>query len=72
MIRVFVDFNCMERAGAVVVRPKDIPIEELKVGNRITVYTPGEMECEAILRHGQMWEWVADMVEGTTKSLEDE
>jgi len=32
-------------------------------------YEPGDIECEAIVRHGERWEWVADILDGTIRPL---
>ena len=70
MARIHVDFNCREDVGTIaILRLRDIPEEERKVGTVITLYEPG-MECEAVLRRGERWEWVADILDGTIREVE--
>ena len=47
--------------------PKLVPMKELTVGTKVILYEPGDIECEAIVRHGKSWEWVAEIVEGTIR-----
>ncbi len=68
MIRIPVDCNWREDAWAIVIRPENIAIFGLKIGDRVVLHEPG-MECEAILRRGTQWPWVADIVEGTIKDV---
>jgi hypothetical protein len=69
MARIQVDFNRREGPGAIAISPAEgeIPSEELKVGAIVTIYEPGDIECEAILRHGTQWNWVADILDGTVR-----
>jgi len=70
LARIHVDFNCREDAGTVaILRPWEIPEGERRVGSVVTLYEPG-MECEAILRHGERWEWVADILDGTIREVD--
>jgi hypothetical protein len=49
----------------------EIPDEQRKVGELVPLYEPGSIECEAILRHGTHWEWVADILDGTIRELSE-
>jgi hypothetical protein len=71
MTRIRVDFNRGEGPGTIRIRPEDVPPEELRVGTVLTLYEPGSMECEAILRHGTKWPWVADILETTIRDLSE-
>lgn len=66
MTRIRVDFNRREGSGSIAISPNEgeIPEEELKVGAIVTLYEPGDIECEAVLRHGTRWKWVADILDG--------
>ncbi len=66
MRRIAVDMNLRED-GSVVVLPKNAKDDHLSVGDRVILYEHDDIECQAILRRGQSWEWVADIVEGTIK-----
>jgi len=76
MLGARVDYNEREllREGieTIVVFPEDaVPVadrDKLTVGLRI-VLTDGITECEAVLRHGEDYEWVADIIEGTTRDI---
>lgn len=69
MTRIHVDFNCREDVGTIaILRPQEIPEEERRIGAIITLYEPG-IECEAILRRGERWEWVADILDGTIREV---
>ena len=65
--RIRVDFNRREGPGTIAISPEDVPTDELKVGALVTLYETGDIECEAILRHGRRWEWVADILDGTIR-----
>ena len=67
MARIHVDFNRREGPRTVAITPEEIPEEELKVGAIVTLYEPGDIECEAILHHGTRWKWVADILDGTIR-----
>ena len=68
MVRIAVDFNRREGVRTVALGSSaDIPEEARHVGALVTLYEPGEIECEAIVRHGQRWEWVADILDGTIR-----
>ena len=70
MTRLLVDFNCREDTRTIaILHPEEIPDDERKVGSLLTLYEPGSIECEAILRRGEHWEWVADMLDGTIREL---
>ena len=66
MIKVSNDFNLMEDGRAVVLN-SSTPAEALVPGTRIILCEPGQFECEAIVRRGKAWPWVANMLDGTFK-----
>ena len=69
MQRVAVDFNSEEGRGTIVITPQSVPPEGLFVGERVIIYEPdGDIECEAIVRHGIFDTWVAGFVEGTIRN----
>jgi hypothetical protein len=68
MLRIRVDVNCREGRRTVAIPPDSVPGHDLKVGMKVILREPG-MECEAVLRHGEIWLWVADIVEGTIKDV---
>ena len=68
MIRLEVDINRREGHRTIVIPEQSVLGKDLKVGTTVVLYEPG-MECEAILRHGKDWPWVADIIEGTIKKL---
>ena len=76
MIKVHVDYNEREllREGieTIVVdlggKNAEISTESLEEGARV-VLSDGITECEAVLRHGRDYDWVADVIEGTTRDL---
>jgi hypothetical protein len=39
----------------------------LVTGTRVVLYEPNQIECEAIVRRGKTWPWVAEVVEGTVR-----
>ena len=49
---------------------RSVPPEVLVPGTRVILYEPEEVEmrCEAIVRRGKVWPWVADIVKGTFKN----
>lgn len=65
MIRLATDFNTTEN-GAVVL-PDSAPAEALVPGTRVILFRPDEFECEAIVRRGAAWPWVAEIVRRTKK-----
>jgi hypothetical protein len=67
MVRIRVDFNRREGPRTVAISPEDILPEDLRVGAIVTLYEPGDIECEAVLRHGTRWEWVADILDSTIR-----
>ena len=67
MARIRVDFNRREGPRTVAISTEDAPQDELIVGAIVTLYEPGDIECEAILRHGTRWEWVADILDSTIR-----
>jgi hypothetical protein len=71
MIRIMTDFNTREGDTTIVLRD-DAPAEALVVGARIILYEPGDIECEAIVRRGETWPWVADIVKGTVVDPPDD
>lgn len=68
LMRIDTDFNWREDYLTIVL-PDRVPAEVLVPGMRIILYEPGGMECEAIVRRGKTWPWVADIVEGTIKDF---
>jgi hypothetical protein len=66
MLKIAVDTNLREDQRTIVT-PKLVPMKELTVGTKVILYEPGDIECEAIVRHGKSWEWVAEIVEGTIR-----
>lgn len=60
--------NRREDFRTIVISPKSTSNIELKEGMRVILHEPG-IECEAILRHGTQWQWVADIIEGTVKDI---
>jgi hypothetical protein len=64
MLRIPIDVNRREEPLAIAIKPGAVPEENLRVGERVVLYEPG-FECEAILRHGTTWKWVADIIEET-------
>jgi hypothetical protein len=66
MLKIAVDMNLREDQRTIVI-PKLVPMKELTVGTKVILYEPGDIECEAIVRHGKSWEWVAEIVEGTIR-----
>ena len=71
MARIRVDFNRREGPRTIAISPEDVPRDELVVGAVITLYEPGDIECEAVLRRGTRWEWVADIVDSTIRDSEE-
>jgi hypothetical protein len=67
MLKIAVDMNLREDHRTIVIPPQQVPASGLAVGAKVVLYEPGDIECEAIVRHGETWEWVADIVEGTIK-----
>jgi hypothetical protein len=70
MARIRVDFNRREGPRTIAISAEDVSQDELRVGAIVTLYEPGDIECEAVLRHGTRWEWVADIVESTIRDAE--
>ena len=70
MIRLLVHFADTEDDGAVVLNESHIPPEVLVTGTRVILYEPEEVEmrCEAIVRRGKVWPWVAEIIEGTFRN----
>lgn len=62
------DFN-RNSDGVAILRPWEIPPDQLKEGTKIVIYEPEDIECDAILRRGVQSEWVADIVKGTIREL---
>lgn len=67
MLRIAVDFNRREGPSTIAIPLDKVPEEELQVGAIVTLCEPGDIECEAILRRGARWRWVADMLDGTIR-----
>jgi hypothetical protein len=75
MLRLHVDYNerelLQEGIETIVVymeENKDVSSNAMQVGEHILL-SDGITECQAILRHGVNYEWVADIIEGTTIDL---
>ena len=66
MLKILIDVNWREENNAIVIPEESVSRDNLLEGKRVILYEPG-MECEAILRRGAVWPWVADIVEGTIK-----
>ncbi len=68
MQRIRVDMNHQEDHNTIVITSQCVPAEGLSVGVRVVIYEPdGDIECEAVVRHGASYQWVADIVEGTIR-----
>lgn len=65
MIRLATDFETREN-GAIVLS-NDAPAEALAPGTRVIFFKPDDFECEAIVRRGAAWPWVAEIVPRTKK-----
>jgi hypothetical protein len=68
MQRIQVDMNFREDYRTIVI-PQSVSRETLVVGARVILYEVDDIECEAVLRHGATWDWVADIVDGTIKEI---
>jgi hypothetical protein len=79
MIKLHVDYNerelLKEGVQTIVVeldgKNSDVRQTDLREGAKV-ILSDGTMECEAILRHGKDYEWVADMIRGTSKDFPEE
>jgi hypothetical protein len=69
MLRIGVDFNTREGPRTIVLTEQNVPPEILVEGTRVILYEEGDMECEAVVRKGDTWDWVADIIEGTIRRL---
>jgi hypothetical protein len=69
MLRICTDFNTREGPRTIVLAPQVIPQGGLVEGTRVILYEEGDIECEAIVRRGDTWNWVADIIEGTIRKL---
>lgn len=70
IVRIPVDFNRREGVGTIALGSSaDIPKEAQRVGALVTLYEDEDIECEAIVRRGKRWEWVADILDGTIRPL---
>lgn len=68
MVRIRVDFNRRESPRTIALGSSaDIPEEARRIGALVVLYEPGDIECEAIVRRGERWEWVADILDGTIR-----
>src|SRR6185312_11694361 len=67
LIMVRVDFNHVDDGDSIGLMEMDTPPHVKVEGTRVIIYSPGELECEAIVRRGTWSEWVAGIVPGTTK-----
>jgi hypothetical protein len=72
MLRLHVDMNNREDQRTIVIPSRYVSAEGLVAGERVILYEPGDIECEAIVRRGASWEWVADIVEGTIRKSTSE
>src|SRR5262249_38002853 len=70
MTRIEVDMNWREGSRTIVIPSRSISEVKLTIGQRVILYEPGT-ECEAILRRGEQWPWVADIIDGTIKNTPD-
>jgi len=79
MLKFYVDYNARELlredVQTIVVgldqMNSGIPEGQLEVGLKVMLYDE-EMECEAILRHGTSYKWVADIIPGTIRHLPED
>jgi hypothetical protein len=67
VIRILNDFNTREDDWVIVLNEARTPPEALVTGTRVILYEPDDVECEAIVRPGKTWPWVAEVVKGTVK-----
>lgn len=68
MLRIHVDTNSREGVTASVIPESEVPNEDLIFGRRAILFETG-FEGEAVLRRGEQWPWVADIVGGTVENL---
>jgi len=68
LVRIRVDFNRREDSGTIALGSSaEVPEEIRREGALVILYEPGDIECEAIVRKGRRWEWVADILDGTIR-----
>jgi hypothetical protein len=67
MLKIAVDMNLREDIRTIVIPPTVVPMEGFAVGTKVILYEPGDIECEAIVRRGKSWEWVAEIIEETIR-----
>ena len=48
----------------------EVPEEARREGALVILYEPGDIECEAIVRRGRRWEWVAEILDGMIRDSE--
>jgi len=71
MVRIRVDFNRREDFRTIALGSSaEIPEEARREGALVILYEPGDIECEAVVRRGRRWEWVADILDGTIRKSE--
>ena len=71
MVRIMVDFNRREDFRTIALASSaEIPEEARREGALVILYEPGDIECEAIVRRGRHWEWIADILDGTIRESE--
>jgi hypothetical protein len=69
MIRILNDFNDREDERTVVLNDARLPPDAMVPGARVFLYEPDQIECEAIVRRGKTWPWVAEMIAGTIRHV---
>jgi hypothetical protein len=72
-LQFYVDFNLMEKPDVVVVRldvrlNRQIDADQMKPDLRVILYDE-QMECEAILGHGEDHDWVGNLLRETIRHL---
>ena len=68
LVRIRVDFNRREDSRTIALGSSaEVPEEVRREGALVILYEPGDIECEAIVRRGRRWEWVADILDGTIR-----
>jgi hypothetical protein len=77
MLKFYVDFNSCEGVDTAVVVRLDTELnagiseDQMEVGSRVLLYEE-TMECEAILRLGSYYKWVADLLVETIRHLPED
>jgi len=74
MLRICVDFNCVEDIDKVVIRTdiemnESLAPTEFHENLRVVIYED-DLECEAILRPGKIFPWMAQIIPGTFRDVD--